>query len=300
MKLLAIRAQRELRQQQLTNSREQTEFITKRVATGETAAVDATLTELETQQLSVEPLQLETSRAALLGELRPLLGLGAADGLEITGSLAAPGGVPARGATGEGRADLGAARHTAEAARQSAGLARAQKWQDVGAGLTASGQRTEDAPEGFSKDYFLGIRLSVPLPFWNKNEGRIAESDAAARRAQKEIDALTLGIRAEAEAARTEMAALAKLVAEMGCAPRSPNAAFSPTRKTPRLPSNRAIASGSPKAWRRRSSATAHRCKLHAGRAGAATGVITARFDPGSSARAVGALLANKATCRSI
>jgi len=215
VKWLAVRAQRELRQQQLTNSREQTEFITKRVASGEAGAVDASLTELETQQLSVELLQLETSRAALLGELRPLLGVAASDGVEIAGSLAAPGAVPGRGATGENRGDLAAARHTAEAARQSAGLARAQKWQDIGAGLTASGERTEDAPDGFAHDTFLGFRLSVPLPFWNKNEGRILETTAAAARAEKEIDALSLSIPAEAEAARAEMAALTKLVAEM-------------------------------------------------------------------------------------
>ncbi|HEX8294815.1 MAG TPA: TolC family protein [Chthoniobacteraceae bacterium] len=215
VKLLAVRAQRDLREQQLTNSREQTKFITERVATGEAAAVDASMTELETQQLAVELLQLETSRAALLGELRPLLGVAASDGVEITGPLAAPGAVPARGATGEGRADLEAARHTAEAARQSTSLARAQQWQDFGAGITASGERMEDAPEGISNDYFLGFKLSVPLPFWNKNEGGIAEAAAAATRAEKEIDALALNIGAEAEAARAEMAALAKLVAAM-------------------------------------------------------------------------------------
>jgi len=215
VKLLAVRAQRELRQEQLTNSREQTEFITKRVATGEAAAVDATMTELEAQQLSVELLQLETTRAALLGELRPLLGVTTSDAVEITGSLTAPGAVPAARGTGERRADLEAAKHSAEAARQSAGLARAQKWQDFGAGLTASGERTDDAPEGFSNDYFLGFRLSVPLPFWNRNEGPIAETTAAAARAEKEIEALSLRIRTEAEAARAEMAALAKLVAEM-------------------------------------------------------------------------------------
>lgn len=215
VKLLALGAQRDLRQQQLTTTRELTEFIRARVATGETAQVEATLTELDTQQLSVDLLQLETARAALLGELRPLLGAAADDRVEIIGALPAPGPVPASGATVESRADLVAAKHTAEAARQSAGLARAQKWQDIGAGLTSSAQRSEDMPEGFDNDFFLGLRVSVPLPFWNKNEGRIAETAAAAARAQKEIGALSLGIRSEAEAARAQMAVLAGLVAEM-------------------------------------------------------------------------------------
>jgi cobalt-zinc-cadmium efflux system outer membrane protein len=215
VKLLALRAQQELRAQQLTNSREQTEFITRRVATGEVAAVDATQTQLETQQLTVELLQLEASAATLRGELRPLLGFAGEDDIEITGSLAPPGAMPGRGATGPIRGDLAAVQHQAEAARESLSLARAQKWQDIGAGLFAGADRMEDAPEGFSNDYFLGFRLSVPLPLWNKNEGGIAEATAAAARAGREIDALTLSIRAEAEAARTEMATLTRLVAAM-------------------------------------------------------------------------------------
>lgn len=215
VKLLAIRAQRGLREQQLAAAREQSDFIAGRVAKGEASAVDAGMMELEVQQLGVELLTLESARAALIGELRPMLGLAAHESLEIAGSLAAPGALPGSGATGQGRADLDAAGHQAEAARQAAGLARAQRWQDVEAGLTANVERTEDAPEGRSNDYFVGLRISVPLPLWDRNEGRIAEADAAAARAEKERAALTLNIREEAEAARSEMAALAKLLAEM-------------------------------------------------------------------------------------
>jgi cobalt-zinc-cadmium efflux system outer membrane protein len=215
VKLLALEAQRELREQQLTTMREQREIVTKLVATVEAAAAEASLTELEAQQLTVELLQLETTRVALVGELRPLLGVEASTRVVIAGELGAPAAIPARGATGAGRGDLAAARHQAEAARQAEGLARAQKWQDIGVGLTTSTERTEDAPEGFSNDTFVGLRVSVPLPFWNKNEGRIAETKAAAARAEKEIEALALTIRAEAEAARSEMAALAKVIAEM-------------------------------------------------------------------------------------
>ena len=75
----------------------------------------------------------------------------------------------------------------AEAARQTVGLAQsAEAGRTSASALTASGERTEDAPEGFSNDYFLGLKLSLPLPLWNRNEGRIAEaSAAAARRSRK-------------------------------------------------------------------------------------------------------------------
>lgn len=215
VKLVAVRAQRELRRQQLANSRDQSEFVARRLAAGEASAVEVAQLDLEGQQLTVEMLQLDAARAALLGELRPLLGVAAEEPLEITGALAAPGALPAKGAQGAARADLAAARHTAEAARQAVGLAKARRWEDLGVGVMAGGERTEDAPDGFSNDYFLGLKLNVPLPVWNRNQGPIAEAAAAAARAGKEADALAFNIRSEAEAARGEMAALAALVAAM-------------------------------------------------------------------------------------
>lgn len=215
VKYLAVRAQRELRRQQLANSRDQTEFISRRVAAGEASAVELAQVDLEGQQLTVEMLQLDAARAALEGELRSLLGVPAAEAVEISGALATPGTLPAPGASGEGRADLRAARHAADAARESVGLAKAQRWEDVGVGLTAAGERTEDAPEGLSTDYFLGLKLSMPLPIWNRNQGGIAEASAAAARADQEAEAIAFNIRSEAEAARGEMAALARLVGEM-------------------------------------------------------------------------------------
>lgn len=214
VKLLALSAQREVRRQQLANSRDQTEFISKRVERGEASSLDVAQLELEADQLQVELLQLDTSRATMLGELRPLLGIAADEPLEITGALASPGGIPMPGGE-EHRPDLQAARLTADAAAQAVALARTRRWEDVGVGLIGSGERTEDAPDGLSNDYFIGVRLSLPLPLWNRNEGQIAEAEAAATRMEKEADALALGIRSEAAALRAEMAALAKLIAEM-------------------------------------------------------------------------------------
>ena len=215
VKVVAIRTQRELRRQQLANSRDQSEFVSRRLAAGEASAVDVAQLDLEGRQLTVEMLQLDAAGAALGGDLRLLLGVAAEQAVEITGTLAAPGALPGKGAAGGARADLEAARHTAEAARQGAALAKARKWEDIGVGLTAGAERTEDAPDGFSNDYSIGLKLSVPLPIWNKSEGRIAEARATAARAEQEANALAMNIRSEAEAARGEMAALAKLIAEM-------------------------------------------------------------------------------------
>jgi len=215
IKYVALDAQKALREEQIKNSQEQAEFVRKRVGTGEASAVDATLVGLDVQQLSIEVLHLETERARIGGELRSLLGVPARETVRIAGKLSAPGKIPGTASGSLSRPDLEAARHTAAAARESISLARARAWEDVGAGLTASAERTEDAPDGYSNDYFLGFRVSVPLPIWNKNEGGIAEAQATAARLDKEVAALGFAIRAEAEAARGEMRALAELISEM-------------------------------------------------------------------------------------
>jgi cobalt-zinc-cadmium efflux system outer membrane protein len=86
-------------------------------------------------------------------------------------------------------------------------LAKASKWEDVHVGLAAEIDRSEDAPEGLQTDGFLGLKVSVPLPLWNKNEGRVLEAEASAGRLEKEAVALAARVRAEAAAAHGEMRA---------------------------------------------------------------------------------------------
>lgn len=209
---LGLRGQEILRERQLANSRELAGFTRKRAESGEASPVDASQVELESQQLETELLALSVERASLAGELRALLGLRAGDEIVVTGELPPLRKLPGRGASPESRPDFMAARHTAEAARQSSALARAQKWDDLGVGFVIEHERAEDAPEGFDRDTFAGLKLSLALPLWNNNSGRIAESAAAARRAELETGALALKIDAEAAAARDSMAALAKVV----------------------------------------------------------------------------------------
>ena len=94
-------------------------------------------------------------------------------------------------------------------------LARAQKWADFGVGLNAEHERSEDVPEGFERDTFVGLTFSLPLPLWNRNDGRVDETVAAAARARKEAEALAVNIRAEAATARGQMAVLAQVLAKL-------------------------------------------------------------------------------------
>lgn len=215
VKLLALRQQRALRLKQIANSREIGEFLVRRVQTGEASVTDVAQLELERGQLATALLQLDGERAALLGTLRPLLGVPAAAPLEITGTLTMPGALPQATANPEQRGDFQAAQHGTEAARENAALAKAKKWADLGVGVTAEHTRAEDAPDGLQRDTMVGVKFSLPLPLWNANEGRIREANAAAKRAEMEAAALGASIRAEAIGARGEMAALAKAVSSI-------------------------------------------------------------------------------------
>jgi cobalt-zinc-cadmium efflux system outer membrane protein len=213
VKLLAIRGQRDLRTKQLANSREQAAFLQKRAETGEASAVDAAQVELESRMLETELLQLGVEEAAASGELRPLLGIPGTAPLAFDNELAAP--VALRAAKVADRPDLQAAEFNADAARFAAAKERASRFEDVGLGLVYERERGEDAPEGLLTDQMLGVKVSIPIPLWNQNQGRIAEAEAAAERARLEADAVRFNANAEANAARSEMTALANLLSDL-------------------------------------------------------------------------------------
>lgn len=212
--LLALKKERELLAQQILNSEELSGFMAKRVQAGEASPVDAAQVELESKELATQLLKIDVEKAIQIGTLRPLLGTRVADTLEITGALSEPDALPAKAVNPAARGDYRAAKANAEAAKQSVELAKANRWEDITAGISLSHERTEDAPDGLQRDTMLGLKVNLPLPLFNKNEGKIREAAAAARRTEKEVAAISSQITAEAATARSEMAALAKIVAD--------------------------------------------------------------------------------------
>jgi len=212
---LALGTQRELKERQLANSRELVEAANRAAGVGEGSALEAAQFDLEAQQLVTQLLQLDTGHAALLGELRPLLGVPAPEPIEITGTLPEVAVVGTEAVALSRRADHQAALARREAAERALALARANRWQDLGVGLLGEMERAEDIPAGIQQDNFVGLRLSLPLPFWNRNQGRVQEATATAQRRVKESEALAFRIRAEVEAAERQMAVAARLAGEV-------------------------------------------------------------------------------------
>ena len=213
VKMLALQERKALKEKQRANSLTLAEEAERNAKKAEGSALEAAQFGLEAQQLSLDLLQADAERAALAGELRPLLGLGAATNVAITGELPALSAV-SRGASPARRADYKAAQAKESAARTGIDLARAGKWDDASYGLAAEFERAEDAPNGLENDGFIGFKFSIPLPFWNKNEGKVHEAIASAAKADQEKQALAMRIRSEAAAAQQEMAAAARIIAQ--------------------------------------------------------------------------------------
>lgn len=213
VKLLALNAQAALREKQLANANELATFATKRAESGETSGLEAVQFELEAQQIQLESLQTNAEQVGLLAELRPLLGLSVEAPLTITGSLEAPRATAA--VAPESRPEYAVLQQTELAAQRSIELEKARRRDDISAGFFAGAERTEDAPDGLQNDGLIGLRVSIPLPFWNQNEGKVQEATATAARINAEKIALTQRIKGEQAAAIAKMQTLTKLVSEL-------------------------------------------------------------------------------------
>lgn len=208
--LLAVAQERDLIETQAKQAATLTEAVEKRTRAGEISPTDAAQLAIEGQHGLLELQRLRGRHAKLAGDLKPLLGVAAHDTLAIRGTLPGITTAPRKG-DGTGRPDLEAARQAELAARGETDLARSSRWEDVTAGILYEREHGIDDPSGLERENFVGFRLSLPLPLWNRQKGLIAEKEAGAQRAGLERQALESRILAEASAARAEMLAHAKL-----------------------------------------------------------------------------------------
>lgn len=214
IEVLAIRQRKDLLTRQSGLTKELAESIRTAAERGEGSLLDAGQASVEAMQADTEARQLDAKEASALAELKPLLGLRREEGLVVSGTLLSPA-LPGASTDPSRRADFQLARVETDIAEQSIGLEKAKRREDWEGGAFFSAERTEDAPEGYENEAIVGLRLKIPLPFWNKNEGNIEAAEATHRRKQLETRALAETIRHEAGGARSEMAEWAKLIREI-------------------------------------------------------------------------------------
>lgn len=214
VKILAVRERRNLLKQQVELANRFSTFLTETAAKGEGSVIDAGQAKLEANGLALDLRKIDAEETALLGELKPLLGMKPGDSLVVSGNLPAAG-LPAASSDPSRRPDYQIARLEEKAAEQGIALEQSKRREDIEGGFFAAAERTEDAPNGYENEGIVGVRFKFPLPFWNKNEGAIQEAEAKTLRKRQETTALAANIRLEAEAARAEMAQWADMIREI-------------------------------------------------------------------------------------
>lgn len=212
VRLLTLTRQKQLRQQQTELAQKLADFAEGRAKAGEVSPLDAKQVRLDSQRLRVEFRLLEAQSVSLLGQLKPMLGLRAEDDLTISGDLP-PMQLPTV-TSWTLRPDYQLAQTKIMAADTDTSLAKANRLQDVKMGLFASNELQDVPGTGRVRTGYVGFRISLPLPFWNRNQGAIAEKTASADRARLERDALAVQINGESGTARKEMETNASIVRE--------------------------------------------------------------------------------------
>jgi cobalt-zinc-cadmium efflux system outer membrane protein len=214
VKVMAARERRELLREQSAVATRFAEFLSEVAAKGEGSPLDASQAKLEAATHAMEMRQLSASEMALIGELKPLLGMGPEDALHIDGTLPEPS-LPRSVLDPSVRPDFQVATLAARAAAHGVDLEFSRRYDDVEGGLFAAAERTQDSPEGYKDEAILGLRFKIALPFRNQNEGAIQAAQAKQERKDKEVVALRRKIQLEAAAARAEMKEWAKMIHEI-------------------------------------------------------------------------------------
>lgn len=172
--------------------------VAERVELGQASAAEAALAASTRTTAWNHLSEAETAAALDLIALKTLLGFPAEHPLRLTDSL------PRiieflRNRTGERptvlhRPDADLVLLEADRADLEIRLARAEAWEGIRIGVEYSNDRGIDAPDGLGTDQFLGIKVSIPVPLWNSNQGTVAEKQALRSEMQVRLEAIQLDI----------------------------------------------------------------------------------------------------------
>ena len=213
----SVRAQEEqlgVNRQLIASVRDVEEATARRVEAAEASPAEVSLLRIERLRLEQDAQRLVRERDIAAAALTRLLGRSALDGLTPIGELD-PGPVPSpvsllTGASvSSGRPDLEGASQGVERADADRALARSEIWEDWTVGLGYEHARgVFDDPIGVKRDSLLTFGVTVPLPLWNRQQGRIAAAEAELRRSRHSRDALILRIEEEVRAAQARVRTL--------------------------------------------------------------------------------------------
>jgi len=205
----ALDERTEVTRELIASVRKVEQATARRASVAEASPADVSLLRIERLRLEQRAQRLEREREISAGRLVRLLGRREAALQRLVGVLD-PGGEPLHSGWDSGeRPDLEMARERIERARSARALAHASVWEDWTLGLDYERERQVfDAPVGVKRDSFLRFGINVPLPLWNRQQGRIASAEAELLRARRRRDAVALRIQEEIRRAQTRFRTL--------------------------------------------------------------------------------------------
>lgn len=186
------------------------ETTARRLEAAEASPAEVSLLRIERLRLVQDAQRLVREREVAFASLVRLLGRTGPGELVPVGDLD-PGTLPPPDPTGRipDRPDLEAAQREVERADADVALSRSEIWEDWKLGLGYERERQVfDAPIGIKQDSFLSLGVTVPLPLWNRQQGRIAAAEAERRRSRRSREALVLRVEEEIRAAEAQVRTL--------------------------------------------------------------------------------------------
>ncbi len=93
-------------------------------------------------------------------------------------------------------------------------LVKAERWEDWNVGVGYERERSVFDTSSIEPqvDGFMGLSLSVPLPLWNRHQGKLMETQAGEQRARAELRALELSITSEVQTLAIELKRLKQVL----------------------------------------------------------------------------------------
>ncbi len=203
--LLTTRRKLALEEELRSISDEIENFLTERVKLGEASALDVTQVRLTGISLDREIRALKAEAGRLSLRLKKQLGFSPGHQVEIAGELKLPDTAPEEMVPLEGvlekRPDYLKALVTADESRAELALAEARRWEDVSVRVFLEREHSVDEPAGLERNTFAGLGVSLPLPFWNRNEQEREEARINTEAAARTVEAVKFAIHSELETA---------------------------------------------------------------------------------------------------
>lgn len=212
VEIQALEEQIALRSKQQRVVSELSAFIGDKHTAGEMTLAEALQSELEARTLGQEVTQLVIERDRQIANLKFLLGADPEVGIALEGGMEID---PVDTDLAEAlrrRGDVRAAELEIQMAEGEEALERAKKWEDVRAGVTLANERTVDEPSGRGNEWFAGVGLSIPIPWWNDNRHAVEEKRALRAQTVVKRAGLIRRVRGELISARAQAAAYREML----------------------------------------------------------------------------------------